>query len=75
MNMNELVKVTNYGLGGLVEDHNDPYGYNEGAPVPPERADLVHSGDIMATVMGEQNTYDVTTIADHMPRLEATRQK
>ena len=49
------LKVTNYGLGGLVEDHNDPYGYNEGAPVPPERADLVHSGDIIATVMGEQN--------------------
>ena len=52
--MSELVKVTNYGLGGLVEEHNDPYGYNEGAPVPPERADLVHSGDIIATVMGEQ---------------------
>ena len=49
------MKVTNYGLGGLVEDHNDPYGYNEGAPVPPERADLVHSGDIIATVMGQQN--------------------
>ena len=46
--------MTNYGLGGLVEDHNDPYGYNEGAPVPPERADLVHSGDIIATVMGEE---------------------
>ena len=51
----DLVKVTNYGLGGLVEEHNDPYGYNEGAPVPPERAELVHSGDIIATVMGEHN--------------------
>ena len=53
--ISDPLKVTNYGLGGLVEDHNDPYGYNEGAPVPPERADLVHSGDIIATVMGEQN--------------------
>ena len=50
------MKVTNYGLGGLVEDHNDPYGYNEGAPVPSERAELVHSGDIIATVMGEMRS-------------------
>ena len=50
------MKVTNYGLGGLVEDHNDPYGYNEGAPVPSERAELVHSGDIIATVMGEKQS-------------------
>ena len=23
-------QMTNYGLGGMVEDHTDPYGYNEG---------------------------------------------
>ena len=46
--------MTNYGLGGLVEDHNDPYGYNEGTRLSPELSDLAHSGDIMATVMGEQ---------------------
>ena len=23
-------QVTNYGLGGMVEDHTDPYGYNTG---------------------------------------------
>ena len=39
-----------------MEDHNDPYGYNEGAPVPSERAELVHSGDIIATVMGEMRS-------------------
>ena len=39
-----------------MEDHNDPYGYNEGAPVPSERAELVHSGDIIATVMGEKQS-------------------
>ena len=26
----EKLQVTSYGLGGLVEDHTDPYGYNEG---------------------------------------------
>ena len=50
-----LIQVTNYGLGGLVEDHNDPYGYNEGTRLSPELSDLAYSGDIMATVMGEQS--------------------
>ena len=45
-------QVTSYGLGGLCEDHNDPYGYNEGVELTPEREDLVHSGDIFGTVMG-----------------------
>ncbi len=49
-----LLQVTNYGLGGLVEDHNDPYGYNEGAPLTPETSDLAFSGDIMATLMGAE---------------------
>ena len=65
------MKVTNYGLGGLVEEHNDPYGYNEGAPVPPERADLVHSGDIIATVMGKHDgktLYNARTIANMQRR-------
>ena len=45
-------QVTSYGLGGLCEDHNDPYGYNEGTELTPERANLVKSGDIQGTVMG-----------------------
>ena len=45
-------QVTSYGLGGMCEDHNDPYGYNEGAELTPERANLVKSGDIFGTVMG-----------------------
>ena len=44
--------MTNYGLGGLCEDHNDPYGYNEGTHLTSALTDLVHSGDIMATIMG-----------------------
>ena len=46
--------MTNYGLGGMVENHNDPYGYNEGRPLTPDRWELAHSGDIIATVMGEE---------------------
>ena len=45
-------QVTSYGLGGLCEDHNDPYGYIEGAQLTPERANLVKSGDIFGTLMG-----------------------
>ena len=30
-------QMTNYGLGGLCEDHNDPYGYNEGAELTEDR--------------------------------------
>ena len=49
-----LLQVTNYGLGGLVEDHNDPYGYNEGAKLTSETSSLAFSGDIMATLMGAE---------------------
>ena len=42
------IQVTNYGLGGICEEHNDPYGYNEGAYL----TDHVHSGDIMASLVG-----------------------
>ena len=45
-------QVTSYGLGGLCEDHNDPYGYNEGVELTPENGKLVYSGDIFGTVMG-----------------------
>ena len=49
-----VLQVTNYGLGGLVEEHNDPYGYNDGAPLTSENLDLAFSGDIMATLMGAE---------------------
>ena len=45
-------QVTSYGLGGLCEDHNDPYGYNEGVELTPDNGKLVYSGDIFGTVMG-----------------------
>jgi len=45
-------QMTSYGLGGLCEDHNDPYGYNEGTPLTSDRGDLVYTGDIFGTVMG-----------------------
>ena len=45
-------QMTNYGLGGLCEDHNDPYGYNEGVEPTYDRKDLVNTGDIFGTVMG-----------------------
>ena len=44
--------MTSYGLGGLCEHHNDPYGYNEGVPPTEDRRDLQYTGDIMGTVMG-----------------------
>ena len=37
-----------------MENHNDPYGYNEGVPLTPDKWQLAHSGDIIATVMGEE---------------------
>ena len=45
-------QMTSYGLGGLCEHHNDPYGYNEGVPPTEDRRDLQYTGDIMGTVMG-----------------------
>ena len=44
--------MTGYGLGGLCEDHNDPYGYIEGVELTPDRAKQRYSGDIFGTVMG-----------------------
>ena len=48
------MQLTNYGLGGLVENHNDPYGYNEGVPLTPDRWHLAHTGGIIATLMIEE---------------------
>ena len=48
----ESYQMTNYGLGGLCEDHNDPYGYNEGVELNESNQDLVDTGDILGTVMG-----------------------
>merc|ERR1712130_193095 len=45
-------QMTNYGVGGLCEDHTDPYGYEEGVPLTDERSGMVTTGDFMATVMG-----------------------
>lgn len=45
-------QTTNYGLGGLVQMHMDPFGYEQGAKVPEERKNLVTTGDYIATFMG-----------------------
>ena len=42
---------TNYGLGGLCEQHLDPHGYIEGAPVDDSKKSLIQSGDSVGTVM------------------------
>ena len=45
-------QITSYGLGGLCEDHNDPYGYIEGVVLNESNKELVDTGDIFGTVMG-----------------------
>jgi len=45
-------QVTNYGLGGLVETHMDPWGYEEGVPLVENRKSLSTTGDQIATFMG-----------------------
>ena len=45
-------QTTNYGLGGLVETHVDPWGYEQGTRLPEERKHLVTRGDYIATFMG-----------------------
>ena len=44
-------QVTSYGLGGMVEEHLDAYGYNEGAELTEDRQQLVNTGDTIATLM------------------------
>ena len=48
----EQYQITSYGLGGLCEDHNDPYGYNEGVELNDKNKVLMNTGDIFGTVMG-----------------------
>lgn len=44
-------QVTNYGLGGLVVSHMDPYGYVQGMELVEDRDYLVGMGDVTATFM------------------------
>ena len=46
-------QTTNYGLAGLVEKHNDAWGYAaDGVKLTEDRQHLVTNGDFMATFMG-----------------------
>ena len=41
----EQYQMTSYGLGGLCEDHNDPYGYNEGVELNDANKELANTGE------------------------------
>ena len=43
--------MTNYGLGGLCEQHIDPHGYLEGKDLPPYREYMRRTGDEIGTFM------------------------
>ena len=49
-------QATHYGLGGSVEAHMDPWGYESGNILPQDRLNLVRSGDYIATFMGWLDT-------------------
>ena len=52
-NAGSSYQTTNYGLAGLVEEHNDSWGYeSDGVRLVEERAPLVSTGDYIATFMG-----------------------
>ena len=53
-----MTQVTNYGLAGLCEIHNDPYGYIEGNKLGPGHEDLIDRGDIFGTFMAWLNDID-----------------
>lgn len=44
-------QVTNYGLGGLIVSHMDPYGYVQGKELVEDKNYLVSMGDATATFM------------------------
>ena len=46
-----FMQVTNYGLGGLCEQHIDPHGYLEGNELPRSRENLKYTGDMIGTFM------------------------
>ena len=50
-----MTQITNYGLGGLCEVHNDPYGYIEGQKLGAGHEDLIDRGDIFGTFMAWLN--------------------
>ena len=45
-------QTTNYGLSGLVDVHQDAWGYESGVKLVMDRAQLVKNGDYIATFMG-----------------------
>ena len=47
----KFLQVTNYGLGGLCEQHIDPHGYLEGKHIPQSRQSLKYTGDMIGTFM------------------------
>ncbi len=47
-----VISATSYINSDFSESHIDPHGYIEGVEVPPDRKDLEHSGDMIATFMG-----------------------
>ena len=49
--VNFFLQVTNYGLGGLCEQHIDPHGYLEGMHLPRSRESLKFTGDMIGTFM------------------------
>ena len=53
-----MTQVTHYGLAGLCEVHNDPYGYIEGNKLGPGHEDLIDRGDIFGTFMAWLNNVE-----------------
>ena len=45
-------QVTNYGLAGMVQRHQDSYGVETGTHLPWDRRYMVSTGDVIATFMG-----------------------
>ena len=45
-------QTTGYGLSGMVEEHRDPWGYEQGIDLVENRVNLSRTGDYIATFMG-----------------------